>query len=411
MPRWFKTLVNDEREKSLLSSVPVTPDNVVLRFSPNGNSGSHKFCVFNGVREMVKYYIPLKNKYHHEVVLGNMPQKMRYDIDHYDFATGQQVLEALITAIISVFGELGYKVTPQDNIIVATSHAEDKSKYSVHVIVDGYCVTSNHQAKELYRLTIAKIPELGLDGKITTIIDRAIYSKSQCFRLLLSAKSNLDKRVKRVSNYSYLGTNVPYTTRGEDMGADPVFQALTRTMITFTSGCVELLIDVPEEQVSCAIPDEESREIVETFLSMFPDFAYSRKTNSCIIMSRLRPTWCELCKHVHENMYYTISLHQDLGYVAYCGRTLDRTGYVLYTLLRPDECISFVPEGVEIPDPTPPPPRVQRKQVNTQSRDKVHKGLVIQPTALDLVMSRASRNMSRSMRGSNNRRIMMSRIF
>lgn len=334
--RWYNRLTD---ESTGLLAYGYSRENIILRYSPGMNK-PNKFCVFDSFREFISFYAKTPTKCFHEIILADKAQKPRFDIDHYDYQSGSKILKCLIRSIIEVITKLGYNISAKNNIVITTSHAQDKSKYSAHVIVNGLYVSNNKKAKHIYNLVIARMSEdesvANMD--IRTIVDSNIYKKVQGFRLLLSAKSLTDRRQKVLCSYKYGNELINYKSNMPNS----LFNHMFKTMITMVAGCTEINIDVPDYELSSPIIESDILEVVSRFNCILEDFVYSSKSKNRIVMKRLRPSYCCICDRIHENMHQTIFLDVNLGYVAYCGRSLDHIGYVCYIILTPPDPYSVI---------------------------------------------------------------------
>jgi hypothetical protein len=186
----------------------------------SGYEGKKQFALFESVAhfETWSQSVPPLKRCFYEVIQGHRTQKLKFDIDSTNVEQAEQEFPMMLKAIEDTFYNV-YKMrlTPRA-LVTCTSHSD--AKRSWHIIINGYCVSSNVQAKAFYN----KVWEMAPKTKTETgnpCLDPNVYSSLQHFRLLGSAKQG-SNRVK-VSKHN-----------------------LEQTLITNIQGCVLLPnIEVP----------------------------------------------------------------------------------------------------------------------------------------------------------------------
>ena len=127
------------------------------------NQDGRNYQVFSPCHEFENYManLPMSKRTYSEVIPGDKPQKNRFDLDFPDSSEKKlsdlfklECFDKLIHAIIDTFAEL-YEIGLDTNKIFV--YSGNKKPYNRHIIIGGYYVSNNLQARELYKKVIAKL--------------------------------------------------------------------------------------------------------------------------------------------------------------------------------------------------------------------------------------------------------------
>lgn len=242
----------------------------------------------------------------HEVIRDG-PQKLRFDIDcatkdldaFVDIEEDPRVVfESWMSRLMEVIKLQFAKHYPdllEDHHFVLCDSSND-SKFSRHVIVNGFYVSSGKQADSFCK---AVVEHLG-DHDLVQFIDKGVYKANQCFRLIGRAKLDAPKRVKKcISEHTDL-----------------------ETLITFTKGC-ERLDDAFEDAVAVrqvvhqggSVPDR----VYDAFVKAGLESQYTYRADMRVRLMRHSPGVCPLhgVEHQSDNGYLTWN---DRGVWFHCYR-------------------------------------------------------------------------------------------
>lgn len=274
------------------------PNDVYLaNFTPE--EGASKFIVHSAKEYRVynshdAFYDDLQRMHvvdrsYHETSLGGR-QKLKVDVDCDDPNVDRETYQLWLAEIIEGFTEALYlcwnniTITTDDLCICQTEtldeHGQPKlGKFSNHIILPGYCVSSNQQAK---KFAVELVNILGQAGQI---IDLQPYSKTQDFRIVGCHKEGQPNRIKRVvSNHTWYDSLIT-VTNDCTLLADLVIPEPTkkRAMRTYVDDIV--LDHIAAHQL---LDDHEFKS------------AYQNDNITRLLFKRLRPSKCTLCDVVHD---------------------------------------------------------------------------------------------------------------
>lgn len=316
----------------------VDPRNVLAHKYPSAEQLGDRFVVYShGVEyrvydDMAAFLTHLEQidpaeRVFHEVIFSG-PQKLKFDIDApvklvqsienipEDDDIGQimagpvediykgvfdNIREAISTAFFIIYN----LDLPAAKTIICESRGDGPvEKFSNHIIIDGFYVSSHVQAAEFTQRVKAMLPEC-----YWKFLDFGVNKRTQNFRIESCRKVG-DDRVKRV-------------TTG---------QPRDRTIVGNISGCV-LLPDIKTEQTreEKAIPPDDIEPILAV-CSTDPDFdahRFKRVNGTTIIFERVSPSACCFCKTEHtrdSTMYVWAPTNDVTGMITvykYCRRYTD----------------------------------------------------------------------------------------
>ena len=266
--------------------------------------------------------IPLEKRCFHEVAIENRIQKMRFDLDikrykYYEDQIIEEITEKdvqvffdqLIDSIISEYNSLGLKVDPQRNILVFSSHG--KTKWSYHIIVDGFCVDHHKEAGELFKRISSKLPKDRLEW-----LDSGIYSANHCLRILGSVKEGeidgeREIRVKILEKtWKYKDQEIKFEyTETPKHEKHQLALEFERSFITLVNNCYPIPSLVQKQALNgldrkCEIQadDDILNYAFILFQSIYGNvFNLVGSMGNMIMMSRNYASGCPICDRVHEH--------------------------------------------------------------------------------------------------------------
>lgn len=143
--------------------------NVCFQMPDQNDKKRRYFASFNNYLDFLHLLkqIPMNHWYFFEIILGNQPQKLYFDIDikisdlSPDIKSAaifsQELINELVTRIVSIFAEYNYHLNVNKNILLFSS--SDDRKISYHIIVDGYAVSNYQENYLLVSRILADLPE------------------------------------------------------------------------------------------------------------------------------------------------------------------------------------------------------------------------------------------------------------
>lgn len=386
--RWY-TFLKPNNGRGLFDSIPRSQiHNYFVVYSMV--NGYRRYAGFYSSVNFYKFYCRMVNREVHEVILGEVRQKPRFDIDltmencppQYrktllDF--GNRIRESIIIGAIQVFKDHGIDIDVEKDITICTSHSPEvlnkdndkltnESKYSCHIIFHNYFHNNHREAKEFFDLTInhsSTIDPLMERAVSDGILDRGIYTSLCSLRMIGSGKNG--KRIKSIS-MNMLFKGKVYSINPFDMSNEQeTLQAFRRTCITDVSGCDLIPIIVPlknDKYASVDLPEETVNEILLCLARSLkcldekgnPDieampFKLGKVEDSKVILTRKSPSECRLCRRVHPNIDQYIQVTEGGNLYLYCFRALaqirdkNRHSYYIGSVDLPNKEPSPEPEG------------------------------------------------------------------
>lgn len=268
-----------------------------------------------GTTDALESYIAqfrLENKHFHEVINLEVPHKLHFDVDISGRDApelGEKTLKALLTAIRTQVAKIDQIHSPNACLRIYTSHSNDDSKYSYHVILDGYSLQGVGTYKYLFN-TITSSNLL-----LKKYVDIGTCSSTHNLRMLGSVKLKSD----RVKIYS---SSVPLQL-GLTVSDD---ESLSASLITYTDHCVPL--DFKVNKIERAPQKDLLPEAVVKALGLIPDpeaFEVESVKSPIVALRRLRPSTCPTCRHDHEHENPYLILSSDGAVRWNCRRTKSST--------------------------------------------------------------------------------------
>jgi len=379
--KWYYYLVPNENFVALLDTLRSPEEHfIVCATLPDEDPKKpiRLFAAFDDLLTFVNHIkrIPVENWYYFEVIMGERPQKLYFDIDikaedvsgDMDLFT-QGLLETLVERVVRVFSEYGHKLDLSKNIILFSSNS--KEKHSYHLIVDGYSVSDNIENRALAEEVLD-----GISNGYRDCVDPGVYSKKQQLRLYLSQKPHSNRPKRLVERWKYgstmiesalaagsakAETDIPEDLR-ESLRMSKIFLASAITYVE-RSIRIPVLFDEPApkrtrvQEDDLEVTPEMIQEIIQkTDQALFQIYKIDRVIGPLIILKRLRPAHCSLCNRTHEseNAFLRVSVTGRVYF--YCRRNAERNKYTTSVRvedeLREEHALSTVLKFVQNIAPT-----------------------------------------------------------
>lgn len=251
------------------------------------------YLVFNNYKEYFRYFdLPTTPHDYHEVIL-NKPQKIKFDIDakvselNIDYKKlYDHILENIMNVFICTYDELLL-----DKDIIVCDSTDPKVKYSCHIIIDGFYVTSAEEAREF-----AKRVYENIDVNYQKFIDMNVYKPVQNFRLIDCYKSTDKHRIKKLTS----------NHRREN------------TLITNVDKCKQLpqiVTDVPKYKLQTILSEEDISAIINICNKHTGNHHEFRSIlNNRFIYRRTSPSFCDICHVEHQKdntLMFIVSMADD----------------------------------------------------------------------------------------------------
>lgn len=302
-----------------------------IKYPPKNNTSfeCRLYTVFDSYIDFVTYMLNTNNWSFYEVILGQHSQKPHFDIDidieefkdnypGFDHILSfRNIYDSTITAIKEVINDDTSFSLERDLLIFSSN---GKNKLSYHIIVNNWMHFNNMEAREFYDQVLVKTKELTdhkFDDHIHKYVDRNVYGTKQQFRTIGSRKLGSD-RVKIFHNeFMYNGHKYTHTDDSEEHNNDvlKLYKIVSDSLISFTSGCKWVPIEVTERKYSSnRLKDEQLDKYIDYSIKLsdekFGDiFTFDTIQNGEIRFKRKCASYCQLCQRIHDkqNPYIVVS--------------------------------------------------------------------------------------------------------
>jgi hypothetical protein len=254
-----------------------------------------------------------------EVVFGNIPQKPHFDIDvstenierfypGEDFKSVSLLLrEAVILSCQSALQDKGVTLDFERDVLIYSSHGDNKCSY--HIILNNKYHANNLEAKGFYDAVMIYVLQR-TEGKYARFVDASVYSIKQQFRMIGSQKANSGRPKIFYETFELQGRKYKhiYSEDVSDLNIRKLV-ILYESLVSFTSGCTVLPSYYVEKENSydnSNVP-EVDEGMVKFCLWLMKEkiehcpFQVSKIERNQIILVRVAPSLCPICKYVHSN--------------------------------------------------------------------------------------------------------------
>lgn len=312
----------------------VTPTNIRL------------YSLFDSYIEFARYSLKMapEKRSFYEVVLADFPQKPRFDIDidGKEFpglapeVTGKNPLtlsdgtilftldqlgdflkDIVIENTMAILEEKGVRINLSKDVLIFTSHGPHKRSY--HIVINNYCHYYHKEARALYDLVMARIPEPLRGVARAPYIDPAVYSSKQQFRIVGSLKigSNRPKKFSPIWTYKNQIIEHVYVEEPQDDNHAFMLQ-LEASILTHTSSCdlIPSLLDpnaegfmskarYDTEDISMDLAKKALQLIAATGGTTVDDHKFPYVIDcikgAIVCLKRTKASKCRICCRVHEH--------------------------------------------------------------------------------------------------------------
>ena len=366
--KWYHYF-NKKGEENLIESETILEENLMvcqqLRY--------RRYTLFKNFNQFTKYFFSQldEEKCFYEMMREEDGRKPYFDIDIDDlsFDVGSMI-EQIKGTIIDMIGK-------KIKIIVFDSSTE--TKLSFHIVVDDVYLQSYKELLTFYDKVEEKLTE---ENK--KYMDRSVYKSVQQFRIVESHKfmKNNIKRLREDLSYRF---SVPKRIKTE---IGKFNYLLASSLVTNVSSCRVLcgfqpVVEEKDLNFSGSANEGDIEDVMKMFYEKYSygDFTFQeckeKNGNLLIVLRRLNPTYCEICKRIHESENPFITVTGDFrNVVFYCRRTDEkdsREGDNLGCLGVPDytDISSLSPPVIEDLDKKEEVPEVQSEDpLNTEDLEQ-----------------------------------------
>lgn len=304
------------------------------------------FSVFESHLEFIKFLrkVPSDYRCFYEVIMGEFLQKPHFDVevsrkdygDNFDSIDREHLKDEVIKAIIRVLGGKGVKLNLTRDVLLYSSHGPDKISY--HIVIDNYCHYNNIEAKQLYTKVLAALPEQykSQQGR-PDILDHAVYSRKQQFRIVGCQKFKSNRPKTFHANWTFQGRPIQYEYVEEPESEQHAhIMLMESSFVSHTASCAILPSFFEPGEASRSIKAKHATistdlaqaavKISSSRLGTFP-FQCSDIVGGIVTLKRIRPANCCICKRVHEaeNAFLLVV---DSSVYFYCHRAPNQKLFV-----------------------------------------------------------------------------------
>lgn len=270
----------------------------------------------------------------HEVILGDINQKLKFDFDSPP-EIGSVEDSELVDNIVNAFNAYYKKdINPYDVLLLdASTYNNDGSykKFSKHIVINKYYVTSHREAGAFAVFTKAYFEEeCSLDIHFDDV-----YKRCQNFRMFGATKDGRPFKYKYIENDDW-------------ECADDYTPLLWETLITNVDLCEKLpekVIEAPKEgEFVRAKVTEEQKEKIEAACKVndVVVFDMGKQNGNQIPLSRRTTAECIICKRTHDTLGAYVAIFRNKG-IFYCRAALAKR-----KLIKDDEERKKYPVSVEL---------------------------------------------------------------
>lgn len=323
--KWYPYLVEKEGRPShlvLFSQKLKSARQLYIRMTYNGYKSFASFSCPISLHNYIKRR-PAEHRCFDEIISDSY-QKVRFDIDIEEkTATAnavsqtdktkesdqtkikldnliQNVTDSLITAMFNLIPDL-----KPERIMYFSSHGDNKR--SVHLVFPEYHTSCCGEAQELYRQLMKFVPK-----QYIQYIDHGIYGDNRSLRLMNCCKwgSNRFKRLNK--SFMLSGTEITY----EGVKPDTSNVRFISSLISFItdSRCLPNLLAPKQKIRRELLPGGIVSLCVERAKIMLGDdytFEYEGVEGSVIILRRIAPSYCRICRRVHDSQHPYLLLYDS----------------------------------------------------------------------------------------------------
>lgn len=361
-----RALMNDYNLNAIASHLVVAYTPAFLGLKQNGDP----HIIFAFFESYIEFYSYLQNflpedRNFFEVIFGELPQKPHFDIDvkaseispedNID-TIADTIKDAVISGCIEVLKENQVSINIAKDILLYKSHGETKRSY--HVVINNKCHDGHEEAKEFYKLVVAKA-SMFINPKYLIFIDKGVYSPRQQFRLIGSQKLGSNRPKVFCQRFEYHGITYvhEYTEDTEDLTMRKLI-VMYESLVSFTSGCSFIPSLIPPKQFSKSYNADMadlSDTIVHQCMNMLKSkmnhcpFSIKQITGHLILLKRNAPSHCPICDRIHEKDHPFMFIISGKVYWN-CRRNETENFFIGYSIISFDDVMGTLNDQEENDD-------------------------------------------------------------
>lgn len=342
--KWYYRLKpkkdNNKIQKGLFSDFPrhTLTKALIISLSYYDETTNKIERLFGTFKTYLEYGIymmkmPQKERCFYEVILGENSQKPHFDIDiensSNEVINGDKIRDNLLDSIIKVLGNKGISIDVHKDILIFTSHGNNKQSY--HVIVDNYCHANNVEAKAFYHKVVDN-----MSSEYAKWIDSGVYSSVQQFRIPGSRKIG-SERVKVFNKiWHYHDQEIIYKYPETPDGPEhELVMQLEASIVGYTGNCKFLPAFEPKpesikhytesEDISASDATEAIKLIgmagkINVHDPRFP-YKFLGINGPIVMLKRIKPSRCKICNRIHEHENpYLLVIGEEKNVYFHCRR-------------------------------------------------------------------------------------------
>jgi hypothetical protein len=332
MVQIYKYLKNiDNRDPSTVVLQNYTESDIIIRDEFNND-----YKVFDSWDNFWIFAdsIPIQERCFHEVIMGNKPQRIKFDLDvksadlhklplseietitNHEYDNEFEDIEGIgelhepkakmyiiIKYILSIIlDQLYIDYFDSDNIVLTTqsfiildssgytdiSCTPDNYKFSYHIILTNYLVNNYTEAKYISTGVYNKIHE-----KIQFVLDTGVNKSIQNFRLIDSTKPKHSRFLKSTSEYDLY--NVDIATRKNSVICPgtklPILSVKCNGVVKEDPNISADYIEKAVEDV-CKIAEDKG---------LLESHKFRNISGMLFMFDRISPSMCNICHRIHDN--------------------------------------------------------------------------------------------------------------
>lgn len=364
--KWYYRLHGDN---GLLMTLRRSPLLIVMRILPVNDTFAHLYAEFLDYFEFWNYYLktPPVERCFNEVPVAEVGQKLRFDLDMVNSSLyeAQILITCLTHACHQVLAQYSVDLNLYRDIILFTSTTIENSdphfiypKLSYHLIIlNYYCfdaIDARHVGLHIIDTAHQFLPiEYQTRAVRDKWLDRAVFDPNHPLRIYGSTKPNSHRVKQWLPTWIYLSD--PPTQITTQLPSYDNVNVLRYSLISWVKDCKMLKVEVPQ------LPELPTLDIDERILLQIPKwlekvdpdqaFKLDQQKGSRIWLTRLKPSYCTVCKGIHESMnpFFEVTANQILFC---CGRSKEKIvveGNAERWLIKDEE--SLFPVSQSVVDP------------------------------------------------------------
>jgi len=315
------------------------------------------FTLFDDLYAYVTAYFKIEPQYRtfFETIIG--PQKPHFDIDiDLDKLTdsdgdkidyGNKVKDQLIGAIIATLQQNNIELQLDKDLLLFSSHGPNKLSY--HVVINNYCHSSHKQAEKFFWEVVktGNLEQYVEPG----IIDKSVYKSIQQFRIEGNQKYASNRPKKLNLTWKYNNEDIEFKFKEEFYNDKHEYlNHLEAGLVGYVHGCKFLPTFGTADEIDSNNTEYDEIELdkndIKLALQRLKDFelhvngnkhcpfSYRGIEGGMIMLQRHRPSYCQLCRRVHDNEHPFIFIMGKCKSVYFHCRRADPQEKLFITQLR-----------------------------------------------------------------------------